>query len=176
MPLYLSECLRLSVKLSSINFTFFLIYRPPNTNILPFFNDFTDIIHSINNTNFLIAGDFNFHFGNPFPPHSSFSDLLDSLSLVQNVNFPTHISGNTLDLIITLFLIMFYFLNLLFILSLLIITLLNSHLLHLHYLLPNPKFTIVNYLTLIIIIFSLIYLYICHLSHLALILLTTSLL
>ena len=101
MPLYLSECLRISVKLSSINFTFFLIYRPPNTNILPFFNDFTDIIHSINNTNFLIAGDFNFHFGNPFPPHSSFSDLLDSLSLVQNVNFPTHISGNTLDLIIT---------------------------------------------------------------------------
>ena len=101
MPLYLSECLRLSVKLSSINFTFFLIYRPPNTNILPFFNDFTNIIHSINNTNFLIAADFNFHFGNPFHPHSSFSDLLDSLSLVQNVNFPTHISGNTLYLIIT---------------------------------------------------------------------------
>ena len=87
IPLYLSECLRLSVKLSSINFTFFLIYRPPKTNILTFFYDFTDIIHSINNTNYLIEGDFNFYFGNLFLPHSSFSELLDFLSLAQNVNF-----------------------------------------------------------------------------------------
>ena len=100
IPLYLSECIRLSVTLCSINFTFFLIYRPPNTNILPFFNDFTEIIDSINNTNFRSAGDFNFHFGNPFPPHYSFCELPDSLSLIQNVNFPTQISCNTLDLIV----------------------------------------------------------------------------
>ena len=46
--------LTLSSKLSSINCTFYLIYRFPNTNILIFVNEFTDIIHSINNTNFLL--------------------------------------------------------------------------------------------------------------------------
>ena len=50
----------------------------------------------------LITGDFNIHFENNSDSDAmKFADILDSLGLIQHVTCPTHISGHTLDLIIT---------------------------------------------------------------------------
>ena len=50
----------------------------------------------------LIVGDFNIHVNIPNDSKATqFLDLLSSLGLDQHVDKPTHISGNTLDLIIT---------------------------------------------------------------------------
>ena len=50
----------------------------------------------------LIVGDFNLHVNIPSHPNASkFLNLLSSKGLDQHVDKPTHVSGNTLDLIIT---------------------------------------------------------------------------
>ena len=50
----------------------------------------------------LIVGDFNLHVNIPSDPNASkFLDLLSSMGLDQHVDKPAHVSGNTLDLIIT---------------------------------------------------------------------------
>ena len=50
----------------------------------------------------LIVEDFNLHVNIPSDPNASkFLGLLSSMGLDQHVDKPTHVSGNTLDLIIT---------------------------------------------------------------------------
>jgi hypothetical protein len=50
----------------------------------------------------LIAVNFNFHVNIPTDMDSvKFLDLLHSMGLCQHVTFPIHVSGNTLDLLIT---------------------------------------------------------------------------
>lgn len=49
-----------------------------------------------------MAGDFNIHVNVQSDNDAvRFLDLLSSIGLQQYVDFPTHISGNTLDLLIT---------------------------------------------------------------------------
>ena len=50
----------------------------------------------------LLVGDFNFHWNVPNDPDTiKLKDLLQTFNLTQFVTDPTHISGNTLDFIIT---------------------------------------------------------------------------
>ena len=58
---------------------------------------------STNSTNYLILGDFNYHFGSIETYHTEFTNLIYTLSLSQQLTFssPTHIKNNILDLVIT---------------------------------------------------------------------------
>ena len=50
----------------------------------------------------IMAGDFNIHVNVPSDNDTvRFLDLLSSMGLQQHIDFPTHVSGNTLDLLIT---------------------------------------------------------------------------
>ena len=44
-------------------------------------------------------GDFNYHFNTTSNPHIMFTNLINSVSLSENINFPTHINGNIIDLV-----------------------------------------------------------------------------
>ena len=50
----------------------------------------------------MLIGDLNIHMDDKADPGTvTFTDFLDSLGLVNHTLFPTHVSGHTLDLIIT---------------------------------------------------------------------------
>ena len=52
--------------------------------------------------NLMLIGDLNIHMDDKADPGTvTFTDFLDSLGLVNHTQFPTHVSGHTLDLIIT---------------------------------------------------------------------------
>ena len=79
------------------------IYRPPDTNILDFCHEFTDILeqHINQSGELVLMGDFNITVNKPFDPDpSTFLDTLDSFDLVNKIEEPTHQLSNTLDLII----------------------------------------------------------------------------
>lgn len=49
-----------------------------------------------------MAGDFNIHLNVPLDNDAvCFLDLLSSMGLQQHIDFPTRVSGNTLDLLTT---------------------------------------------------------------------------
>ncbi|CAB4021807.1 Hypothetical predicted protein, partial [Paramuricea clavata] len=69
-----------------------------------FITEFADFLESVVMTiePLLIAGDFNIHVNKQLDKDcGSFLDLLSSMGLQQHINFPTHTSGNTLDLLVT---------------------------------------------------------------------------
>ena len=67
------------------------------------FAEFLESCHIVMSTELLImAGDFNIHVNVPLDNDTvRFVDLLSSMGLQQHIDFPTHVSGNTLDLLIT---------------------------------------------------------------------------
>ena len=66
------------------------------------FSSFLEHIESVPGGHLLITGDFNFHVNVPGDREAlKFRDIADSANLKQHVDRPTHISGNTLDLILT---------------------------------------------------------------------------
>ena len=84
-----------------------LIYRLPYSrgNLctgLKFVEEFGYFLRDrLNNTN-IIMGDFNSHVEDvQDSKHLAFQCLFQSLGLIQHVDYPTHLSGHTLDLIIT---------------------------------------------------------------------------
>ena len=69
-----------------------------------FFEELTSILGSLHGSarKVILAGDFNLHMdvaGNP--DSAAFMELLDMFGLQNHVDFPTHSSGHTLDLILT---------------------------------------------------------------------------
>ena len=58
-----------------------------------------DIHHTTENL--VIIGDFNFHLETTRSNSKTFHSLIDSFDLIQKVNFPTHIHGQTLDVVLT---------------------------------------------------------------------------
>ena len=52
-------------------------------------------------TEFYIVGDFNLHLDTPSATTTTFNDILASFDTKQHVNFPTHIYGHWLDILIT---------------------------------------------------------------------------
>ena len=88
---------------------FTAIYHPPyslktkSTN-RAFLDDFTDLVTDLlpKHPNNLLLGDFNLHVSNEDDIDSAiFLDTIEAMGLYQHVSFPTHKSGNTLDLIIS---------------------------------------------------------------------------
>ena len=85
------------------------IYRPPlskanQLNNTLFFEEFCTLAEQlvVSLGNLLIVGDFNYHVDNISNLDTvTFNKILESFSLVQHVNGPTHKKGHTLDLIIT---------------------------------------------------------------------------
>ena len=51
--------------------------------------------------NYIIVGDFNYHFGSKVSFHIYFTELVLDLYLIQQVDFATHMHNNILDLVIT---------------------------------------------------------------------------
>ena len=110
MPAYRTfELLALNLSLNKLNLTILIIYRPEpspknNYRMSDFFSEFTELLaanHESKNE-LLIIGDFNFHVNKPYAPNTrKLNDLLKMFSLTQHISEPTHIRGNTLDLLIT---------------------------------------------------------------------------
>ena len=50
-------------------------------------------------SSFVICGDFNIHVNAMSPTVSEFKSVIDSCCLTQYINFPTHLHGHTLDLL-----------------------------------------------------------------------------
>ena len=69
-----------------------------------FFKEWSDFLESAcsDSFNFIMTGDFNFHVNDKKDLDTGkFSQILDSYNLTQLIQMPTHLSGNTLDLLIT---------------------------------------------------------------------------
>ena len=85
------------------------IYHPPysSTNRITntkFIEDFSDYVSTSlpNHQNNVFLGDFNLHISDQLDTDATiFGDTMDALGLYQHVGFPTHKSGNVLDLILS---------------------------------------------------------------------------
>ena len=85
------------------------IYHPPYSEKNPitnniFLDDFAEFIADVpaDHRNILILCDFNIHINNKDDPDVEvFSDMMEALGLNQHINFSTHRSDNTLDLVFT---------------------------------------------------------------------------
>ena len=95
------------LSMTAIRLRVIVVYRPPYSTEHPisssvFINELSDYLESVVSGPLIIYGNFNFHMD---VSHDSqtihFSDLLDSMGLVQHVKQPTHEKSHTLDLIIT---------------------------------------------------------------------------
>ena len=80
-----------------------LIYRPPGKNG-SFLSDFGEFLASIiRYERVLMIGDFNIHVNDSSDKFAvKFLNLTESFNFTQHVSGPTHIKGNTLDLVFTL--------------------------------------------------------------------------
>ena len=94
-----------SVSINNKSLTITGIYHPPPkdgiTNSM-FVDDVTEHLSELltNKHNNIILGDFNMHIDDPFDPEAGiFNDTMSAFGLIQQVTFPTHNKGNTLDLI-----------------------------------------------------------------------------
>ena len=79
------------------------IYRPPDTNVLEFCNEFANLPETNINLSgeLILLGDINIAVNKPFDlGPATFLDVLDSFNLVNKVDKPTHRLSNTPDLII----------------------------------------------------------------------------
>ena len=69
-----------------------------------FLNDFSEYLSTLLPTQnkLFVVGDFNFHVNIPDDPDTiKLQDLLETFNMTQFVKEPTHISGNTLDFVLT---------------------------------------------------------------------------
>ncbi|KAJ8050076.1 hypothetical protein HOLleu_03133 [Holothuria leucospilota] len=103
------ECLEVSFRSQSVLLRTIVVYRPPESyknkatknDFLADFSSLLEIVLPLPGF-LLIGGDFNLHFGHHESPMSrKFQDLLESRGLSQHVADPTHVKGQTLDLLIT---------------------------------------------------------------------------
>ena len=85
------------------------IYHPPYSisqkiTSSMFMDDLTDDLTEwmASFRNIIICGDFNIHIDDPYETKKQiYKDTMEALGLQQHVSFPTHHTGNTLDLIFT---------------------------------------------------------------------------
>ena len=78
-----------------------VVYRPPASSVVKFFEDFLSYVGFLSSlsSSFVICGDFNFHVDTMSPTVSEFKSVMDSCCLSQYIDFPTHLHGHTLDLL-----------------------------------------------------------------------------
>ena len=98
------ELLHLSVKVKSHVLSLYTIYRIPNTSVLTFCNEMANVLENnivSDRVETILIGDFNIHMDDSEDLDTiTFNDFLDSLDLINLVNFGTHTSNHTLDLVI----------------------------------------------------------------------------
>ena len=96
------ESMCLNISNSCFSGHFICIYRPPG-HPANFFEQFQHLLENIVtiHPDFYIVGDFNLHLDTPSATTTTFNDILASFETTQHVNFPTHIHGHWLDIIIT---------------------------------------------------------------------------
>lgn len=109
--LLVSECcdfveyIWLKVRVNKQELAVGTVYRPPNSNIMSFFNNFEDILTGIysNFNNVICCGDFNINLLNINSNIcTQFNSILETFNLKQLINEPTRITNTTtsiLDLI-----------------------------------------------------------------------------
>ena len=98
------EIIAIKFTISNSNFNIYTIYRPPSTSNAPFIAEFSTLLEDVISlpSEIIFLGDFNIHVDTPTLPNCApFITLLDTFHLSQHINFPTHIKGHTLDLLIT---------------------------------------------------------------------------
>ena len=80
------------------------IYRPPQTSIPIFIDELTNILEllKVQYTNIVVLGDFNIHI-HDYTDNDCvlFLSTMEALGFDQHIQKPTHVRGNTLDLIFT---------------------------------------------------------------------------
>ena len=97
------ECTNLNLSLQDKPLHLAIIYRPLGSNINTFASELMDFIEpNINNKDIpIIIGDLNIHMNNSEGADTNnFLDILDSLDFTNWIQFPTHKSQNTIDLVI----------------------------------------------------------------------------
>ncbi|KAL0153382.1 hypothetical protein M9458_051301 [Cirrhinus mrigala] len=87
---------------SNCPITVILIYRPPKQQN-HFFSELSELLTlaCASSTQVILLGDFNIHVDTPCFNSTQLKAVLDCFDLNQNVNFPTHTRGHTLDLVCT---------------------------------------------------------------------------
>ena len=78
-----------------------VVYRPPALSVVKFFEDFLSYVGFLSSlsSSFVICGDFNFLVNTMSPTVSEFESITDSCCQTQYIDFPTHLHGHTLDLL-----------------------------------------------------------------------------
>ena len=97
------------VSFNSLRAKLVVVYRPPYSEAHPitprvFLEELGSYLETIilSPESLILTGDYNFHVDVEDDPDArAFLDLLASMGLKQHVNVPTHVSGHTLDLMIT---------------------------------------------------------------------------
>ena len=80
------------------------IYRVLFVPVSDFLHDIVTLFEMLVTTkeNFILAGDVNIHMDEDGDTYTNkFKDILDSFNMIQHIDFPTHIQGHTLDVIVT---------------------------------------------------------------------------
>ena len=98
------EFIEVNFKYQGSNMVFIIVYRPPNSNISDFFEQFDDLLERIDTVanKVIIGGDFNFWMDVESDPRKiRFNDLLESHQLSNFVDKVTSSSGHMLDLVIS---------------------------------------------------------------------------
>ena len=105
MEFLTTELANYKVKVPGKVLDLLIICRIPSTSILESCNEFAAFMEDNITTlrgNLMLMGDLNIHMDDKADPGTvTFTDFLDSLGLVNHTQFSTHVSGHTLDLIIT---------------------------------------------------------------------------
>ena len=93
------------LRLGNRNLNLLVIYQLPTSSIINFGHELTTLIETnilTKRSDPLLIGDFNIHTDIPEDSDTiNFKDLLDGLNLKNYINFPTHKSHHTLNLILT---------------------------------------------------------------------------
>lgn len=97
------EIITAKLVFNSVSYIFTNIYRPPSTSLNMFFDEFSSLLEELATTSsaIFISGDFNVHVDTDESNALNFRSLLSAFGLEQLVDFPTHIGGHTLDLLIS---------------------------------------------------------------------------
>ena len=101
--------MEVSVSTCKIHVHLLVVYRPPplkknGLSVSTFVTEFTTFLELVVTSpgHLLILGNFNFHADDPRDTLArKFTEILDTNNLVQHVTEPSHVSGHTLDLVIS---------------------------------------------------------------------------
>ena len=98
------ECMELHASYLKTKMVFSIVYRPPNGNTSKFISEFEKHVFSIEKSekNVIYLGDFNIWMDDVNNIEAiRMNTLLKNYSLKNHISSPTHISGHTLDLVIS---------------------------------------------------------------------------